>query len=282
MGAMYGPVGELREFRFSGAEKVSAPSRVTRTTMLSGLVRAQYGPRSRRSWDVESEMLFSEDWAGLEAFTLLPRDLSRPCWFLPQAALSSNMIPPEVSLLADGHRSGGSVGGPSATLFTDPAGYQPVATATDTGSSTITIAPSSDGVTVAVPHNRTFTASVYFTRPLGNQDSSFRVQEIDQTGAVVTTHYAVCRTDDALTRLHITATTQVTTVALRLLAFKSRAIADPCVTLTDRVLPYAVGRGCARATIERTGASLERATSYLHGRTGGRVESASFIIQEVG
>ena len=282
MGAMYGPVGELREFRFSGAESVSAPQRTTRTTMMSGLVRVQYAPRQRRSWTVDSEMLFSEDWAGLEAFALLPRDYSRPCWFFSQAAQSSNMLTPSTSLLMDGHRSGGTFAGPSATLYTDPNGYRVHASATDSGSSTITMARSATAYSAAMPHGRVFTASLYFTRPAGNADSSFRVQEIDQTGTVTRTHYAVCRTDDALTRLHITATTQLTTVAVRLQAFKALAIADPALTLTDRPLPFAVGRGCERATIDFTGATLDRATSHLHGRTGGRVESGSFVIMEVG
>ena len=154
--------------------------------------------------------------------------------------------------------------------------------ATQGGAGTIFFARSASDVSAAIPHDTTFTASVYFTRPAGNTDSSFRVQEIDQTGTVTKTHHAVCRTDNALTRLSITATTQATTVAVRLLAFKPLAVADPCLTLTDRVLPYAVGRGCARATIDHTGASLDRAVSYVHDSIGGRVESSAFQIQEVG
>lgn len=282
MGALFGPVGELREFRFSGAEKMSAKPRNTTTTMLSGMVRVQRSPRQRRVWDVESERLFAEDWAGLEAFALLPRDNARPNWFFSQAAQSSNMLTPETSLLMDGHRSGGTYGGTAATLFADPGGYKPSASAVQGGSGSIVFASSATGISAAIPHETTFTASVYFTRPAGNGDSSFRVEEIDQAGTVTKTHYALCRTDDALTRLSITATTQTTTVAVRLWAFKPLAVADPCLTLTDKALPFAVGRGCARATIDRTGSSLDRAVSYVHDSIGGRVESAAFLIQEVG
>jgi len=171
------------------------------------------------------------------------------------------MLTPQVSMLEDGHRVGGTRVTPSATLFSSSDGWRPLSVVSDSGSSTITLARSASAYSAAMPHGRAFTASVYFTRPTGNADSSFRVQEIDQTGTVTTTHYAVCRTDDALTRLHITATTQVTTVAVRLQAFKALAIADPCLTLTDSLLPWAVGAGASRVVVHAASHSVQRATT---------------------
>lgn len=199
-------------------------------------------------------------------------DVARPWWWFSEEAQTSNMLTPQVSMLEDGHRSGGDQVTPSTTMFAAVDEWRPLSVVSSTGLTTVTLAKKVyddtiepikfvDGITAAVPHNRAFTASIYFTRPVGNQDSSFRVQEIDQTGKVVKPHYAVCRTDDALTRLSITAVTQPTTAALRIQAFKALAIADPCLTLTDRPLPFAVGGGASRVVVHSHSHAVQRATT---------------------
>lgn len=262
MGALLGPVGELWEIKCAARlQESQASPRGVSMQMMSGLVRYQHAPAPRRVWDVGLETATPEQAATLAHRVRRRGDVARPWWWFSEEAQTANMLTPGTSMLEDGHRVGGTRVTPSATLFSSSDGHRPLSVVADSGASRVTLATAATAVSAAFLHERTFTASVYFTRPLGSQDSSFRVQEIDQSGAVVTTHYAVCRTDDALTRLHITATTQVTTVALRLQAFRALAIADPALTLTDRPLPYAVGAGASRVVVHEASHSVQRATT---------------------
>ena len=279
MGALLGPVGELWEIKCAARlQESQASPRGVSMQMMSGLVRYQHAPSPRRVWDVGLETATPEQAASLAHRASRRGDLSRPLWWFSEEAQTSNMLTPQTSMLEDGHRVGGTRVTPSATLFSSSDQWRPLSVASGSGSSMITLARSATAYSAAMPHNRAFTASVYFTRPAGNQDSSFRVQEIDQTGTVTRTHYAVCRTDDALNRLHITATTQVTTVAVRLQAFKALAIADPCLTLTDRPLPYAVGAGAARVVVHDASHAVQRATTYAWDRRS----AWDYQIMEVG
>ena len=279
MGALLGPVGELWEIKCAAQLQESPASpRGVGMQMMSGLVRYQHAPAPRRVWDVGVGTATPEQAASLAHRVRRRGDVARPWWWFSEEAQTANMLTPGTSMLEDGHRVGGTRVTPSATLFSSSDGHRPLSVVADSGASTVTLATSTTAVSAAVPHGRTFTASVYFTRPTGNADSSFRVQEIDQTGAVTTTHYAVCRTDDALTRLHITATTQVTTVALRLQAFKALAVADPCLTLTDRLLPFAVGLGASRVVVHDASHAVQRATTDVWDRRS----AWDYQIMEVG
>ena len=278
MPGLLGPVGELWPVKCAASLRVSDGPLGTATRMLSGLVRYQHAPAPRRVWDVSVATATPEEAATLAHRAVRRGDVSRPWWWLSEEAQTANMLTPQVSTLEDGHRSGGSRATVSATLFSSTDGWRPLSVATQGGAGTIFFAPSATAVSAAIPHDTTFTASAYFTRPAGNTDSSFRVQEIDQTGTVTKTHHAVCRTDNALTRLSITATTQATTVAVRLLAYKALAVADPCLTLTDKALPFAVGQGCSRAVLHEVSHDVQRATTAAWDRRS----AWDYQIQEVG
>ena len=278
MPGLLGPVGELWPLKCAASLRVSDGPRGTAVRMLSGLVRYQHAPTPRRVWDVSVATATPEEAATLAHRAGRRGDVSRPWWFLSEEAQTANMLTPGVSMLEEGHRSGGSRATVSATLFSSTDGWRPLSVATQGGSGSIIFASSATGISAAIPHDTTFTASVYFTRPAGGEDSSFRVEEIDQTGTVTHTHYARCRTDDALTRLVITATTQTTTVAVRLVAYKPLAVADPCLTLTDRALPYAVGQGCSRSVLHEASHDVQRATTMAWDRRS----AWDYQIMEVG
>lgn len=258
-GGLIGPLGGLEQVWFSAKEDVSKASRFAVRRALSGASHAQVLPRALRSWSCElphsapqeDRLDEMEEWAARNR---------RPLVWYPADALGTNMLDPAASLM-------------SLDRWTDavPGGAHVRPSGSDVPRHRFSIGTESDGTwahlsNIPVPDwdtaRRTpvLTASIVLT-PYAGQTAHWWIDELALDGRTTVVHkYAATKAD---TRLHATITPRGDTVALTYGVSRAAAASMPALTLTDRLMPWGVGRGCMAAVIDVTGRNPQwTATSH--------------------
>jgi len=242
MSAWIGPAGSMVELLKSQA-KVSG-SRAARSTFRStigGRVKEQRTTGlGRRSWAVSTGMLETSEAAAFSS--LLLAGTPPWCW-VTDAAARTNLLTPEQSLLLPGTWSGtGVVEGGTVVAADGAVGIRSVAHTTGGQVEFVLRDGSSERppVIAGVPA----TWSLY-VRGAGN----LQLQFVDYAGSVLSTQNVAYSTG-TVQRVSMTRTPPAGSARVRLWATGALQAALPSLSWTSAAVPWAVGAGCTRATVD--------------------------------
>lgn len=242
-GGLLGPVGDLRHVMFTTAEPMRKPTRYVTRRTLAGGTRKQVLARPPRTWVCEIEHDAPQEGQIVDQNEYWVASQRQQVVWYPADALGTNMLDPEASLMDTGRWTRISPGGARVLpLDHDAPRFMSSAATFEDG----TWAHLSD---IPVPHGSTVTASVQVV-PYEGQSAYFWVDELAIDGETIRVHKT--NTTKALNRLVHTFETLPNTVALTFGVSRAAGVALPCLTLTDRLMPWGVGRGCMAATVEVT------------------------------
>lgn len=268
MSSFIGPWGQLVEFKCPSALEVSSESRSSFATTLGGRVVEQRGPRGRRTWQASIATATPDQVAGLQALAMGAMGSPPWVWVSPDAQ-SQNLLSPDVSVFLPGTYSNVATLAGSAKLSDGT--FLPAIISLPAGGFT------GIGATDQVPVIRgiRITASVY-SAGIGRIDLIF----LNSSGSIVesvTAYSAV-----AWGRRAISALPPVGAVSCYLRAEAttgSLRIAAPALTWTDSSMPWSVGRGCPRATVDGLSESLQLA---VRDNPGMNRSAYQFTVKELG
>ena len=241
-GGMIGPVGGLEQVMFSTAEPMEKPTRYSTIPALSGTTNTQVLPRKPRVWACEIEHDAPQEGYMLDELEEWGYRYRQPLVWYSAAALGTNMIDPEGSLM-DVRRWEGITPGGARVL---PDGHLPGLRSLYSG----VTRPNGTWAhlsNIPVPHSRTVTASITLTAYEG-MTALWWIDELGIDNKTVRVHKF--QTSGVLDRLATTFTTSPETVALTYGVGYAVTVAHPQLTLTDHPTPYGTGRGCRYARVE--------------------------------
>lgn len=256
-----GKPGQLVQAGFGGSLSHSAARSTSVKQTLGGLDKVQWGKRPGREWSVQVNPWEGDYYQGLHA--LLWGAYGPPPWsFITPHMAKSNLVPPRASMFEAGTWSGtGTVLG----AFTGADGSRhPVSLAATAGNVYF-------GIDSIVVPGQPVTASCYAT-------AGTRVYlHIRDAGGVVLTNINMTTTT-AGQRAVLTATAPEGAATARLVVGASThpgTVAGPCVTISDKVLPYSFGQGVDAVMVD----NLD--TSVLIPAQTGSLASYSYTVREI-
>lgn len=271
MTAYIGPWGNLVEFQCPSAVEISMGSRSSFMTTLGGRVVEQRGPSPRRSWQVGIGVAKPHEIAGLEA--LLAGAYGAPpwAWISPDAA-AQNMLMPAASRLDIGTYS--SAGMPSGSR-TAVDGVRLARTISCVEGDWVFFGTRANGQGTPVRAGDVVTGSVY-----AEGSGLMRMVFFDEVGGW--TGSLSKQLGEGLERHALSASvpTGSVEVAVRVDATEGIVVAGaPAITLTNAPVPWAVGKGCAKATVDGLDTTVLRA---VRGSDAQNISRYAFTIRELG
>lgn len=275
-GGLLGPVGQLEMLMFTESEPVEFASRRRARQALSGRTHVQVLPRAPRTWQCEIPHDAPQEGHVVDQSAAWWAENLRPVVWLPADSLGTNMLEPDAASMSRDWWSG-LLPGAGAALPYSPEDF-------DGAPVTLTAAACrADGswgwlTGIPVPRVATLTAAAYMTPFDSATAAELRVNEYDIAGELIgSAGSAYSRT--ARGRAVLTFETHPATATLAFAVRNASMVAAPSLTMTDKAMPWGVGRGCWSATVEVTG------RDPLWTATGQRIyaaaDSTSFTVQEV-
>ncbi|KAA0979876.1 hypothetical protein FQ154_01580 [Paeniglutamicibacter gangotriensis] len=274
MTAYIGPWGNLVGFKCPSGLDISSETRSSYKTTMGGRVVEQRGPRGRRTWQASLATAMPSEIAGLEALEM--GVLGKPPWvWVPPNAQSQNLFAPEASVMAQGSYSNSAI--PGGSVVADDGVLVP-ATASALPGATLTFG-SPGGILDPIPVIPAvpLTVSVYAAGAFASMTLTFR----NITGAYIATHTTAVTA--AMSRHSITRTAPAGAVDafVRVIAGSaaSARVGNPAATWTSMLMPWSVGRGCNKVTVEGLSESLQMA---VKDEPGMNRSSHQFTVKELG
>lgn len=274
MTAYIGPWGNLIGFKCPSGLDVSSEARSSYRTTMGGRVVEQRGPRGRRSWSASLATAMPSEVAGLEALEM--GVLGKPPWvWVPPNASAQNLFAPEASVMAQG--SYASTLTPGGSVVADDGVLVP-ATASATAGGTITFS-NPGGVLDPIPAipGVPLTMSVYAAGAFASMTLTFR----NITGAYIATHTTAVTASMSRHSITRTAPAGAVDAFVRVIAGSaaSARAGNPAATWTPTLMPWSVGRGCNKVTVEGLSESLQMAVKDMPGMNR---SSHQFTVKELG
>lgn len=274
MSAYIGKFGQLIKTFPPSGESISSESRSSFKTTLGGRVMEQRGPRGRREWSMDVASAYPEEMAAFEALDL--GVLGKPPWvWVPPNAQSQNLFAPEASVMASGSylntlTPGGSVVADDgvlvpATASTVPNGY-------------ITFGnPGGVPDPIPVVPGLPLTVSAYAAG-----QSSLTLTFRSVTGSTLSSFgiaFGATMSRRSLTKI---APVGAVDAVLRVWAGPSASVraGNPAATWTSTLMPWSVGRGCNKVTVEGFSEVVNKA--IRDAPRGYNRSSFSFTVKELG
>lgn len=277
MTAFIGDYGQLVGFKCPAAEQVEYAPRSAFVTTLGGKVIEQRGPVPRRRWQVGVSAASPEELAGLEALFLGAYGVGSWC-FLPPDALSVNALTPAESLLD----------GSMVQAVTSPGGANQ---ATDgvVVPSTVVVPASEVSVIGRVENNFRYSVPVVPGQVLSGSvygmgvGATFSLRFRRASGGVIQSFTSDAFPATEMERKHVVGTAPADAVqaVLELRAGPESAalFGAPAITHGEVLMPWAVGRGAHRVSVDGLTASV---THAVQGNRSLNRADHSFMVQEVG
>jgi hypothetical protein len=248
-----GPYGQLVEFKCPSSLEVSAEARSSFETTLGGRVVEQRGPRGRRTWQASLATAMPSQVAGLEALEM--GALGPPPWvWVPPNAQSQNLLSPDSSVLMPGTYSTTATPGGSITA-TD--GVFVARTALLPPNDSV-ILGSRDSLAEGIPviPGHVITGSVYGSGLGGSLRLIFR----DAGGSFLTQPSTPLGADFSRVKVTDVAPEGAVDALVRVYSGSNAArTGAPAATWTTELMPWSIGRGCNRATVDGLSESLQMA-----------------------
>ena len=248
-GGLLGPVGGLEQVFFTAKEPEARASRYRERQALSGEGYTQVLPRRARVWSCEIPHDAPQEGYVIDSLEALSADQRETLVWYPAAALGTNMLDPAASLMDLRHWDNMSRGGARVV----PGGNLPGLRFHRSGT-TGEDGPWSHLSNIPVPGTLndqpvTLTASIRLTAYQG-EEACFYLDELGMDNQTLTVHKA--QTTGVLERLSFTFQPRADTVAVTFGVWGASAVVAPQLTMTDRVTPWGVGRGCLSCVVEVT------------------------------
>lgn len=266
MSSFLGTYGAMQKLKCPSSESTSYAQRSSYKTTLGGRVVEQRGPRPRREWSLNIAVARPSDMAVLESLYL--GDVAPLLWVSPDA-YALNLFSPGASLLEPGLITAGAVRAGSA-LAAD--GVRVPMTALVQPGTTLTFGGSEP--LPAVPGER-MTASVYASGAGGTVRLVFR----DAAGAWLGN--ATAATPATLSRVSVSRVVPAGThdALLQVTAGATAVRVGAPSASYGTLMPWTVGRGCPRASINTVSSNLLLAVAADPGMN---ISEYSYTIKEVG
>lgn len=271
MAAYIGPWGNLVEFQCPSAVEINMGSRSSFMTTLGGRVVEQRGPSPRRSWQVGIGV--GRPWKLAELEALAAGAFGPPpwAWVSPDAA-AQNMMTPDSSLLLEGTYS--SAGLPTGSRRADD-GTRIAKTVGCLEGDWVFFGTRANGQGTPVRAGDVVTGSVY-----AEGSGLMRMVFFDEVGGW--TGSLSKQLGEGLERHALSASvpTGSVEVAVRVDATEGIVVAGaPAITLTNAPVPWSVGKGCAKATVDGLDTTVLRA---VRGSDAQNISRYAFTIRELG
>lgn len=269
MSAAYlGTLGRLVGFENATAVSISTSRPVSFSRTLEGRVKAQYGPTTRRSWNVEVRQAKPEQVANL--LGLLEGGTPPFVWVEPYAQVT-NLLGPGVSTCdaEAAYSSATSQGGPM--LLGD--GQSSVRSLL---SSSLTTSSYVGNVRTPVLPGQPVTASMWVLGAGAKVRLHWIAADGTQVGMGTSAGTGSAATP---TRLHVTATPPAGAVSCIISTLAATQAANPAITWTKDLAPWSLGRGCHKSVVSGFDETVHMASADI---PGWRRSTISFTITEVG
>lgn len=271
MTAYIGPKANLVTFPCPSSVEVGAGPRSSFMTTLGGRVIEQRGPSPKRTWQVGLGVARPNKLAELEA--LVAGVFGAPPWvWMSPDAISQNMMTPDSSLLEAGtySRVGIQMGPRTATD-----GTRIPRTVGCLENNDVDFGTANSGHRTPVRVGDLVTGSLYAEGP-----GTLTLIFFNSAGGWTAAHNR--NLDSSWGRYHITREVPEGTVeaVLRVTGTTGTVVAGaPALTMTAGPMPWAVGKGCVRATVDGLDTSVVRAVPGVEAQNLSR---HAFTIRELG
>lgn len=248
-GAWFGPLGGLR--RIEGVTELATARRrkwVEHEGINGEVYRLKYG-RAWRTWACSIDLLEPPELARL---LNLADKQDEPYWLVPEDALIANVMTPEGSRFQDWTTYS------NANLYAG--GWVPC----ESGEGDYSVNPDYTGAEwryesrpIPVPPGVTdkVTVSIHLRAASGDNPAGFRVRWVNGYGqglplGPTSSEVTVSATAGTLPRAVLTTTVEPGAAALVIQFRRASAVANPAVTWTDEVQPWAEGKAAERVWME--------------------------------
>lgn len=254
MSSFIGPWGQLIEFKCPSSLEVSSESRSSFATTLGGRVVEQRGPRGRRTWQASIATANPSQVASLEALDL--GILGSPPWvWVPPQAQSQNLFSPDGSVMMPGTYSDAATPSNSATAsdgtFVPRTVIMQPNTTMVVGQRDLVFDP-----LPTIP-GKPLTVSVYASGAGGSLRVIFR----DIAGGYVGTFSEPLPNSFNRCWVKAVAPAKAVDVLVQIIGGPTSLVrvGAPSATWSETVVPWSVGRGCNRVTVDGLSESLQMA-----------------------
>lgn len=266
-----GEPGRMVRIKCPTSLQVTPAGRHSFATTLGGTVKAQVGPKARRTWGVSLGPLSTPADVGVLMDFVNGSWGLGPWWFVPADAPVVNLLPPDAAAcdpaavsISDG---GQLLGSPPLHLGDEGVAAQAI-WKTDTGSAVL-------GAPVPALPNTPVTGSAWVIGA-----GTVRLQFVDATGATISGANTEQHGGLLPARLAVTATAPENVAGVQLMVVgPATQIARPAITWTDQPYPWGDGQGCPKAIVHSVSREVVKA---WNNPTTGRWSDMTFTIQEVG
>lgn len=257
-----GAPGQLVPAGYGGTLSHTAKRATSSKATLGGRDRVQWGPRPSREWSVEVHPWEGNYYHGLEA--LLHGGYGPPPWvFVSPQMATTNLVPPRASMFDASTWWGGGqvIGG----LRGADGSHHPTSLNASNGNVYF-------GIDAYVVPGYPVTGSAYATA-----GTRFHMHIRDGAGNVLVNVSTTAAFDGERVSVTATAPAGAATVRLAVAAAAGPGtVAGPCVTLTDKALPYSFGQGVDAVMVDGLDSSL-----FIVDKNEGAMTSHGYTVQEI-